>query len=118
MVSAYVYFAQAGKDPVVKIGITMELEERLAGIQTHHYRDIHLIGVIDMREVHGNDWGTRVDYLNLARQRERLIHSQFQDCRLRGEWFQLTSQLNQYIRTYCQGHSSLVDPKWFRQAEL
>lgn len=117
MVSAYVYFARAGEDPVVKIGITMELEQRLLRIQTHHYRDIYLIGVIDMRQVYGADRGTRVDYLDLARQHERQIHSQFQDYRLRGEWFHLTPQLSEFMRKNCHDYSSLVDDKWLRVAE-
>jgi hypothetical protein len=117
IVSAYVYFVQPGDDPAVKIGITVELERRLDGIQTYHYRDIHLIGVIDMRQVHGDGCGTRVDYLRLARQRERQIHSQFQDFRLRGEWFHLTPPLGEFIRANCHEHSSLVDVKWVRSAK-
>lgn len=101
MASAYVYFARAGEDSVVKIGITMELEQRLLAIQTHHYRDIHLIGVIDMRQIYGDDCGTRVDYWALARQHERQIHSQFHGDRLREEWFHLTPQLCEFIRTNC-----------------
>lgn len=117
MVSAYVYFARAGEDPVVKIGITMELEQRLLGIQTHHYRDIHLIGVIDMCQAYGTHRGTRVDYLDLARQHERQIHTQFQECRLRGEWFHLTPQLTEFIRANGHDYTSLVDIKWLRSAK-
>ncbi len=117
MVSAYVYFARAGEDPVVKIGITTELEQRLLSIQTHHYRDIHIIGVIDMRQIYGADRGTRVDYLDMARQHERQIHSQFQGCRLRGEWFHLTPQLSEFINTNCHEYSSLVDIKWLGSAK-
>lgn len=116
-VSAYVYFARPGEDPVVKIGITMELDQRLASIQTHHYRDIHLVGVIDMRQVYGDEHGTRVDYLDLARQRERQIHSQFQDCRLRGEWFHLTPQLSEFIRANCHEYPSLGDVESVRPAK-
>lgn len=42
-----------------------------------------------------------VDYLQLAREKERQIHSQFSADHLRGEWFRLTPQLVSFIRAAC-----------------
>ena len=99
--SAYVYFVQAGDELAVKIGITMELHQRLACIQTYHHQEVRLLGVIDMRRVHGEGRGSRVDYLQLARDKERQIHSQFSADHLRGEWFCLTPQLASFIAGAC-----------------
>lgn len=99
--SAYVYFAQPGDELAVKIGITMELDQRLACIQTYHHQEVRLLGVIDMRRAHGDGRGSRVDYLQLARYRERQIQSQFSADHLRGEWFRLTPQLASFIREAC-----------------
>jgi len=76
----------------------MELDQRLACIQTYHHKEVRLLGVIDMRRVHGEGFGGRVDYLQLAREKERQIHSQFSADHLRGEWFRFTPQLACFIR--------------------
>lgn len=99
--SAYVYFAQPGDELTVKIGITTELGQRLACIQTYHHREVRLLGVIDMRRAHGDGCGSRIDYLQLAREKERQIHAQFSTDHLRGEWFRLTPQLASFIRAAC-----------------
>lgn len=106
-VSAYVYFAQAGDEQVVKIGSTMELDQRLACIQTYHHREVRFLGVIDMRREYGDGYGNRVDYLRVAREKEREIHAQFRADRLMGEWFRLTPELDAFIRAACFKQASI-----------
>jgi hypothetical protein len=99
--SAYVYFAQPGDELVVKIGIAVDLAQRLTCIQTYHHREVRLLGAIDMRRAHGDGRGSRVDYWKLAREKEREIHFQLSANHLRGEWFRLTPQLISFIRAAC-----------------
>lgn len=99
--SEYVYFAQRGDELVVKIGIAVDLAQRLACIQTYHHLEVRLLGAIDMRRAHGDGRGSRVDYWKLARKKEREIHSQLSADHLRGEWFRLTPHVTSFIRAAC-----------------
>lgn len=78
-----IYFIQQGGMGAIKIGYTEDentLETRLSSLQSASPIELVLIGVIAAE-----------------RRNERLIHSQFADFRIRGEWFVPVSPLLSFI---------------------
>jgi hypothetical protein len=66
----YTYVIQSGDDGPVKIGRTTKTaEKRVADLQTAHFAPLHIRRLYE-----------GVDY-------ERVLHEQFADLRLNGEWF-------------------------------
>ncbi len=92
---AFVYFIQAGDNPVVKIGSTIEtLKKRLLVLQTANHLELRVIGAIELSgepEARGRFW-------ERARRQEAELHAKFSRDRIRGEWFRLTDELATYIR--------------------
>lgn len=66
----WIYFVQAGDGGPVKIGRAVNVKHRLAELQTAHYEDLRLLVAVQ---------GTVFD--------ERRLHREFQQARIRGEWF-------------------------------
>jgi hypothetical protein len=98
-ITGYVYFIQAGDDPVVKIGTTIEpLEKRLFALQTANHKKLKLIGAIDLRKLHEAEYPNRIEFSQRARCKEAEIHTQFLDQRIQGEWFNLTDDLLNFIQ--------------------
>lgn len=73
-----VYFAEAGG--LIKIGVTENVKARLSSLQTGCPSPITLIKVI-----------------RGGRKTEERIHKRFSHLRTKGEWFQITDDLNSYI---------------------
>lgn len=100
-VTSYVYFIRPGDAPVVKIGSTISpLQGRLQALQTANYQSLHVLGAIDIKKRHGLTSDNRVELLKLAQAMERELHSTFAPRRIRGEWFHLTPELDQYIQLH------------------
>ena len=77
-VRGYVYFIQA--DEVIKIGYSLSPELRLGQLQVGSGQTLELIGIMD---------GTVMT--------ERKIQKKFEHLRIRGEWFQATTELIEFI---------------------
>lgn len=77
-----VYFIQAGQHGPIKIGFTTRLEERLHDLQGGNPIQLRLLATIRGNASH-----------------EQLLHTQFQEHRVRGEWFRPTAQLLRLIQT-------------------
>jgi len=71
-----------GFDSYVKIGITLNVDERIAGLQTPV--PVKLYALLD-------GW----------RREELALHQRFAKLRLRGEWFQLKDELANWIEGGC-----------------
>lgn len=74
-----------GYGPYVKIGISLNIDERMAAIQTSAPEKLQLYAIID-------GW--------LAE--EKALHRRFAGCRLRGEWFRKEGELEQWINGGCE----------------
>ena len=72
----HVYFIRAEHGGPVKIGISNKIAYRLAALQTANPYRLRVIGVIP----HGGEAC------------ERLLHRDFAQCRLHGEWFEWNSE--------------------------
>lgn len=68
---SWIYFVQLGDSGPVKIGTARNVRTRLAGLQCGTIETLRLIAVIPG-----------------ARDMEKKLHSQFDEYRLRGEWFE------------------------------
>jgi hypothetical protein len=79
----YVYFIKLhGPEPCVKIGVTVGLDKRLAVLQWQSPYELELVGGV---------WSDACYRL------ERELHERFKDCRLRGEWFRLTPEIQEFV---------------------
>lgn len=82
----WVYFVQVGDGGPIKIGITHDVAQRLAFLQTANPGDLRLLcSIRGGKEV------------------ERELHARFAAFRLRGEWFSPALELLQYVKTVTEG---------------
>lgn len=77
-----IYFVQ--NNTVVKIGFTTNIVARLRGLQTATHRPCRVLGVMD---------GTLAD--------EQKLHRRFKAYRVRGEWFDFSSEIETFIAENC-----------------
>jgi len=73
-----IYFIASGRK--VKIGFTTKIKDRIASLQTGCPDGMKLIGT-----------------LPATLDRERMVHAQFASLRRRGEWFDLTGSLSDFL---------------------
>lgn len=66
----WIYFVGVGDESPVKIGFSESVETRVAQLQTAHWNDIDVLGVI-----------------RGSRSLETQVHTRLADARVRGEWF-------------------------------
>ena len=79
--SGFIYFILSEKFNAVKIGFTRNnIEQRLKDAATWYPYDYDMIKMIE---------GTMID--------ERMIHRRFVKDKLRGEWFNYSDELKEYI---------------------
>jgi hypothetical protein len=78
-----VYAIEALGLNTIKIGWTQHLKSRLSAIRTSCPVEVRLLGVTP---------GNRTD--------EVAMHQQFEDCRVRGEWFRATPELRAEVSTW------------------
>ena len=78
----FVYFIQCGDDGPIKIGVASDLDKRLAGLQTANHQELFLLGFIPTAD---------------AEEMEEFLHVQFDEARVRGEWFEPSRRLLDYI---------------------
>ena len=73
---SYIYFLYAEKANAIKIGYSVNLEERFTEIQSHNAEDLDLLKVVsgDLQ------W-------------EKALHKQFRKYRLHHEWYVLNTEL-------------------------
>jgi hypothetical protein len=77
----YVYFIGDGDGAAIKIGYSASPQKRLAGLQTGSKSNLILLGTLPA----------------LSEDRERELHEQFADLRIRGEWFRAESPLTDFV---------------------
>jgi hypothetical protein len=75
-----IYFVQAGDNGPIKIGLAISPETRKKNLQTAHYEELRIIGILD-----GNSHV------------EKQLHRQFRDYRIRGEWFHPSQEIIKFI---------------------
>jgi Meiotically up-regulated gene 113 len=75
-----IYFIQAGENGPIKIGLAIQPETRKKKLQTAHYEELRIIGILD-----GNE------------ETEKQLHMQFAEYRIRGEWFHPSHEILQFI---------------------
>ena len=79
-----IYFMRAGNDGPIKIGHSGNPESRRKNLQTAHYHELEIIGVMpDDADVEGR------------------LKKQFAAHRIRGEWFEPVPEIIDFIRTHC-----------------
>ena len=88
-----VYFIGSEESRYVKIGTTIDIEKRIAGIQTSIPFDLELIFSFS---------GGRAE--------EKKTHSAFEQYRKRGEWFENTGKLKEYIDYMSNINNPHIDP--------
>jgi hypothetical protein len=98
-ITGYVFFFQAGEEPAVMIGNTIEsLEKRRLYLQAGNHKKLRIIGAIDLKKVSRSEGLGRLEYSALAREREAEIHKLFAKSKIHGKWFSLTPELQEFIR--------------------
>lgn len=68
--ATFVYFVQSGDRGDIKIGLTADMESRLAELQCGNPVRLHVVGVVT------GDWAL-----------EQSLHARFAEGRIHGEWF-------------------------------
>ena len=87
-----VYFIQQGDTGPIKIGVTINLYSRFASLQKKYQNvTLRILGII-----------------NGEREKERALHLRFRHIRLKGEWFNPTHELENYIKE----HAKPIDIKY------
>lgn len=84
-VNGWVYFALAEDSGRFKIGKAKDVEKRLKSVQTGCSEELSVYGVLPA-----------VDPLAM----ERAIHKRFAHWRIRGEWFEATDEILDFIDMY------------------
>jgi hypothetical protein len=82
-----VYFVQAGPAGLIKIGVSADVERRLAGLRTHSPVPLSLLGV----------------WPSAGKSGEQQLHARFAAHRLHGEWFQPSPDLLAHIAEVASG---------------
>jgi hypothetical protein len=67
----------------VKIGVTSDVPARLLKLQCAHHKELRVLGTVK---------GDRY--------REIMLHERWQEHRIRGEWFRLHWQIEEYIKRH------------------
>lgn len=78
-------FIQAGEKGPIKIGFTDQPTTRKKGLQTAHYDELRIIGVME-----GDN------------KLEDELHVRFEAYKIRGEWYRPESEIFKYVEDYCQ----------------
>jgi DNA-binding Xre family transcriptional regulator len=103
MSDTYIYFIQAGD--CVKIGRAANVKQRLSALQIGSHLPLTLLGTLP-----GNE------------QQEKDLHASFFHLRVRGEWFQIATELRQFIDEFVnkpEGYKAATHEKLqFRIREL
>lgn len=76
-----VYFVQAGTDGPIKIGTATDLLKRVSALQTGNAATLHILGFIP-----GGPY------------EESAMHDRFSHLRIRGEWFQSSPELLDFVK--------------------
>lgn len=79
-VQGFVYFIQAQDSLAIKIGYAVDVEKRLAALQTGCPEELVVVGSLE---------GTVID--------EKSLHAKFSLDHIRGEWFRASDELVNYI---------------------
>jgi excisionase family DNA binding protein len=79
-----VYFIQDGEGGPIKIGTTGDLYSRLDSLQTANARNLKLLGY------QTGGYGV-----------ERALHDKFDRSKIRGEWFEPSDEILEYIKNNC-----------------
>lgn len=79
----YVYFVRAGNTGPIKIGVAVNVDNRLKTLQTGNHLELRLVAKIKCR--------SKADAYSM----ERNLHKKFKGKHIRGEWFSSTIRLDQ-----------------------
>ena len=93
-----VYFIGSDESNYVKIGTTIDIEKRIAGIQTSIPFDLKILLIISG-----------------GKNEERKTHSAFEQYRKRGEWFNNTGKLKMYLDYMSDNKNPHVEPWEFAE---
>lgn len=93
----YVYFISNERQSVVKIGVANKPLRRLKTFQTANHEKLKILKVI------------KVANRETAFQLESALHHKFKKYHIRGEWFNLTKTLLNFIETYQETKVSFVE---------
>ena len=93
--NSHVYFIQAEHGGPVKIGTAKCAHDRLCGLQTGYPYRLVIRGILR----------------NAGRPTERQLHSQFAECRLQGEWFDPTPELEALMNSRTSTPSTTAGDK-------
>lgn len=77
----HIYFIQAGEDGPIKIGFSKDPDSRLRTLQTAHTAKLKMLH---------HQVGTKAD--------EGRLHHRFKNIRIKGEWFEASPSLLDFIR--------------------
>lgn len=80
-----IYFIQAGEKGPIKIGLAERPTTRKKDLQTAHYDELRIIGVME-----GDN------------KLEDELHFRFEAYRIRGEWYKPEPVIYKYVEDYCQ----------------
>lgn len=86
-----IYFIQGQESGNIKIGYSITPDKRLNNLQTAHYEDLNVIGLL-----HG------------SMKDEEKLHKMFEDYHLRGEWYSPGDLLLEYINKNSQLKNSVI----------
>ncbi len=92
--SCYVYFILNSDSNAIKIGRAKDVEKRLKSLQTGSPAKLQLISKV------------RVASEKEAAKKEKLIHQQFKESRITGEWFRCSPELDDYIASVATSFNS------------
>ncbi len=84
----FIYFVQEGHDGPIKIGTTQHLKLRLSSLQTGSARRLKVLGT-----------------MRGGKSLEILLHKQFAEYQVNGEWFQPSQALLDFITKRFGGHN-------------
>ena len=81
-----VYFIKCKETGLIKIGYTTDITKRVSGVRKDRGNPVELLGTIKKN----------------GRQLEQILHIRFMKSRHKGEWFNPTEDLVDFVNTVCQ----------------
>lgn len=85
----HLYVIQAGEEPIVKVGYSKSLDERLRTLNTAHYRELRVAASRPVKRYLKND------------PPDKAVHADLPDrAHLKGEWWYLTGEVREALAAH------------------